>query len=403
MNMPPSKKKNYILDTNVLIENPLSIVTLKNGDDNNIFIPYHVLIELNQLKTNNRLRHIVSKVVDVLLEHQQDIHFIQNDSSVSPFTQEIVDNYILKEIKGSTDIEDPILVTNDRILRLQATLANIKSEEFRDSRPFESESQRYTGFSENGTVPTVNSFTWVEGKPVFHGTNSEETVGYTITNIWNVKPRTVYQNLALFLMQHPNIDLVSVQSEAGFGKTFLALATALYLTLEKRLFEKIYVLKPTIELGAKLGFLPGDIKEKLEPYVKYIQDLLQKLHETRPANKLFLNPGDDMPRYNTKKFEILPLAYIRGMNIENAVVIVDETQNLSRTEVRALLTRMGAGVKCFCLGDTSQIANPYLNESNNGLNWVVRKFKGHGNYAHMVLKGDKSRGPITDLVLKSRL
>lgn len=396
------KKKNYILDTNVLIENPQSVLTLRNGDDNNIFIPYHVLIELNQLKTNNRVRHIVAKVVDVLLENKDKIHFIRNDASISPFTQEIVDNYILKEIQGSKEIDDPILVTNDRILQLQAGMANISCEDFKDSKPFESESQLYTGFVENGDSPVPNSFSWNEGKPLFHGPEGAEIINFTLS-VWGVKPRSAYQNLALFLMQHPTIDLTSVQSEAGFGKTYLALATALYLVMEKRLFEKIYVLKPTIELGSKLGFLPGDVKEKMEPYVRYIQDLLLKLHTHRPANKLFLNPQEETLRYNPKKFEILPLAYIRGMNIENAVVIVDETQNLSRNEVRALLTRMGEGVKCFCLGDTSQVDNPYLSESNNGLNWIVRKFKGFSNYAHMVLKGDKSRGPITDLVLKSKL
>ncbi len=394
--------KNYILDTNVLIENPQSIVTLRNGADNNIFIPYHVLIELNQLKTNNRVRHIVAKVVDVLLEHRDSIHFIHNDASISPFTEEIVDNYILKEIKKSHEIEDPILVTNDRILQLQASLAGVKSEEFKDSKPFESESQLYTGFTPDDQPPVPNSFTWAEGRPVFHGPDGPEVINYSLSP-WSVKPRSIYQTLALALMQNPKIDLVSVQSEAGFGKTFLALATSLYLVLEKRLYEKIYVVKPTIELGAKLGYLPGDVKEKLEPYVKYIHDLLLKLHEARPANKIFLNPNEDQLRYNTKKFEILPLNYIRGMNIENAVVIVDETQNLSRSEVRALLTRMGEGVKCFCLGDTSQVDNPYLSESNNGLNWVVRKFKGFPNYAHIVLKGDRSRGPITDLVLKSKL
>lgn len=400
------KRKNYILDTNVLIENPLSILSLRNGDDNNIYIPYHVLIELNQLKTNNRLRHIVAKVVDVLLENKDSITFIRNDSSISPFTQEIVDNYILKEIQDSREIDDPILVTNDRILRLQASLANIKSEEFKDSKPFESESQLYTGFcpadAPPETPPLANSFTWREGKPVFHGPLGEELINYTCC-VWNVRPRTVYQNLALMLMQHPGIDLVSVQSEAGYGKTFLALATALFLVLEKRAFEKVYVVKPTIELGAKLGYLPGDIKEKMEPYVKYIHDLVLKLHALRPANKLFINPAEEVLRYNTKKFEILPLNFIRGMNIENAIVIIDETQNLSRAEARALLTRMGEGVKCFCLGDTSQVDNPYLSESNNGLNWLVRKFKGFGNYAHIVLKGDRSRGPITDLVLKSKL
>ncbi len=398
-----AKRKNYIVDTNVLIENPYSILSLKNGDDNNIYIPYHVLVELNQLKTNGRLRHIVAKVVDVLLENKDSIQFIQNDSSISHFTQEIVDNYILKEIQSANEIKDPILVTNDRILRLQASLANIKSEEFKDSKPFESESQLFTGFLENPEEqPVPNSFVWNEGKPVFNGPNGPEPIGFT-ASAWNIKPRTVYQNLALFLMQCPFVDLVSIQSEAGFGKTYLALAVALYMVLEKHLYDKIYVVKPTIELGAKLGFLPGDVKEKMEPYVRYILELVLKLHNQRPANKLFVNPGEELLRYNSKKFEILPLAFIRGMNIENAFVIIDETQNLSRNEVRALLTRMGENVKCVCLGDTNQVDNPYLSESNNGLNWIVRKFKGFSNYAHIVLKGDKSRGPITDLVLKSKL
>ena len=397
-----NKKKNYVLDTNVLIENPHSILKLKNGEDNDIFIPYHVLIELNQLKSNQRLRHIVSKVVDVMLANKDSIHFIHNDASISHFADEIVDNHILREITACKDLENPILVTNDKILQLQAGLADIRSEEFKDSMPFESESQRYTGFTENGENPPPNSFSWVEGKPVFHGPDGDETINYTL-NLWNVKPRTVYQNLAMALMQNPTIDLVSIQSEAGFGKTFLALAAGLYLLLERRMFQKIFVVKPVIELGAKMGFLPGDIKEKMEPYVKYIYDLVLKLHALRPANKIFMEPNEESPRYNPKKIEILPLAYIRGMNIENAFVIIDETQNLSRTEVRALLTRMGEGVKCICLGDTSQVDNTYLSESNNGLNWIVRKFKGFANYAHIVLKGDKSRGPITDLVLRSKL
>jgi PhoH-like ATPase len=397
-----NKRKNYVVDTNVLIENPLSIVNLKNGDDNEIYIPYHVLIELNKLKTNPRLRHIVTKVIDVLLENRDSLNFIHNDSSVSPFTQEIVDSYIIKEIQACSDLEDPILVTNDRILQLQASLLNISSEEFKDSRPFESESQMYTGFMENGNDPLANSFTWEDGKPVMHCPDGRKTISYGLA-LWNVKPRTVYQNLAMELMQAPHVDLVTIQSEAGFGKTFLALAAAFYLVLEKRSFDKIYVVKPTIEVGAKMGYLPGDIEEKMEPFVKYIHDLALKLHTHRPANKLFLNPGQDPLKYNPKKFEILPLAYIRGMNLENAFVIIDEAQNLSRSEIRALLTRMGEQVKCVCLGDTSQVDNPYLNESNNGLNWIVRKFKGFHNYAHMVLKGDKSRGPITDLVLKSKL
>jgi PhoH-like ATPase len=123
----------------------------------------------------------------------------------------------------------------------------------------------------------------------------------------------------------------------------------------------------------------------------------------RRANRIFLNPDDPQSPLNPARFELLPLTYIRGMNIENAIVIIDEIQNMSRSECRALLSRMGEGVKCFCLGDTRQVDHPYLNAENNGLNWIVNKFKGNRGYAHLVLKGDKSRGPITDMVIKSGL
>lgn len=397
----PGRKKNYVIDTNVLIENPNSVKALRNGNENNIFIPYHVLMELETLKNTPKLRHIVSKVIANLIENRENITFLRNGEADSPFTH-IVDNYILREIEGAAGIQDPILVTNDRLLQLQASLRNIKSEELRDSKPFESDSQLYTGFVEEGEDAPPNSFAWRDGKPVLNAPDGEKVIGY-VNDVWNLKPRTVYQNLALELICSGHVDLVSIQSEAGFGKTYLALAAALYQVLERKLYDKIFVVKPTIEIGAKLGYLPGDIAEKMEPYMKYIFDLLVKLHKLRPANKVFVNPGEEVLRLNAKKFEILPLGYVRGMNIENAFVIIDEAQNLSRTEVRALLTRMGEGVKCVCLGDTSQVDNPYLNEANNGLNWIVRKFKGFANYGHIVLKGDRSRGPITDMVLKSKL
>lgn len=91
------------------------------------------------------------------------------------------------------------------------------------------------------------------------------------------------------------------------------------------------------------------------------------------------------------------------MEQQKNYVIIDEMQNMSRTECRTLLSRMGEGVKCVCLGDTRQVDNPYLSPENNGLNWVVKKFKGSKVYSHIVLKGEKSRGPITDLVIATGL
>jgi PhoH-like ATPase len=393
--------KNYVLDTNVLIENPKSIDILRNGSENNVFIPYHVLMELNKLKTDPRLSHIITKVVESLIKNKSHIKIIRNPDLSTPYT-DIADNYILSEIQSNPDIQDPILVTNDKIFRLQAEFLDIHSEEFRDSKPFESESQLYTGFVEENEEVIPNSFSWENGKPVFHGSGGPKIINYTM-DVWKVTPRSVYQNLALDLMMNPDIDLLTIQSEAGFGKTFLALASALELVLFNKSHSKIHIIKPTHEIGPKLGYLPGDISEKIAPYMKYIYNLLEKLHSIRKANKIFLDPDQGNFQLNPKKIEILPLGFVRGMTIENCFVVIDETQNLSRYEIRSLLSRMGEGVKCVCLGDTRQVDNPHLNESNNGLNWIVKKMKGLNNYAHLVLKGDKSRGPITDMVIKSRL
>ncbi|MUM76701.1 phosphate starvation-inducible protein PhoH [Pseudodesulfovibrio sp. F-1] len=394
-------QKHFVLDTNVLIENPKCITALRNGQENQIYIPYTVLTELDGLKKDPRIGHIVSQAVQAILRDEL-VTIFPPDFALT-LTDDVMDDRILKEILHMGPIE-ATLITNDRILQLKAKCFGIPSEEYRDSDPFRSESQRYTGFVEDDEDLVPNCFRWESGTPVFHGPEGPKAIAYT-HEIWGVRPRSVYQNLALELMLAEGIDLVSIQSEAGYGKTFLSLAAALYLTLERKdnPFRKIYLVKPVVEIGAKMGYLPGDIEEKMLPYIKYIQDLLVKLHDIRPANRIFLNPEGDSFRLNPKKFEIQPVAFIRGMNIENAVVIVDEMQNLSRGETRALLTRMGEGVKCICLGDTRQVDNPYLNESNNGLNWTVKKLKGFKNYAHMVLKGDRSRGPITDIVLKSKL
>ncbi|EGJ49317.1 PhoH family protein [Desulfocurvibacter africanus] len=399
------QRKQFIVDTNVLLEDPECIRKLRNGIENDVFVPYHVLLELNKLKKDARLAHIAAKVVKNLLEDRDKYVVLDTDKVAEPF-QDLVDGYILDEVQRS-GLAEPILVTNDKILQLLAAKRGIKSEFYRESVPFKSDAEYFTGFVASREERVPNCFFWEEGKPVFWGRDEEgrfeeKAVSYQ-HKVWNVTPRNVYQNLAIELLTNPCIDVVSIQSEAGYGKSFLALAAALHLVLERKDQRKIYVVKPMIEIGQKLGYLPGGVEEKMEPYTRYVGDLMSKLHATRPANRLFLDAEQYPPKFDPKKFELLPLNYIRGMTIENAVVIIDEMQNMSRSECRALLSRMGEGVKCFCLGDIRQVDHPYLNQENNGLNWLVKKFKGAENYAHLVLKGEKSRGPITDLVIKSGL
>lgn len=382
-------KKTYVVDTNVLLEDENCLDRLRNGEENEVVIPYKVIEELDGLKKDPKKRELVLRAVEALNKNFEHIRFVRDKHIHSN------DATILKSALAQGD--DPVMVTNDRIFQLLCRMEGIRSEEYQSSKPIQSESESYTGFALEGEPPVANSFEWIDGKPHYHSNAGDKVIDYE-HEVWKVKPRNVYQNLAFELLLDSSLDLVTLQSQAGYGKTFLALAAALFLTLEKKAFEKIYVVKSPIEIGPAMGFLPGDVLEKLEPYYRPFYDLVNKLHRYRPAKRLY--ESEQTGKFDRKVFEVLPLAFVRGMNLEHAIVIVDEMQNLSRAEARALLTRMGEGTRCFCLGDTKQVDNPYLNEFNNGLNWVVTLCKGQPNYGHLVLKGSKSRGLITDLILK---
>jgi PhoH-like ATPase len=396
-------KKSYCVDTSVLIDNPKSIEILRNGSENDIYLSAETIEELDGLKKNPRISHIIKEVTDELIKFQNEIIVIDYKSTSKK------DNKILNDmvsfLQENKDLGEPfIFVTNDRILKFKAIKLGIETQDFKDSHPYKSESQLYTGFIDINTETYINNcFYWVDGKLKYWDSSKEKAIDYE-NAIWTVKPKTPYQNAAMELLLNEKLDLVSIQSSAGYGKTFIALATALYWVLEKKKFKKIFILKHHIDVGSeKLGFLPGNVDEKVEPYARAIHDLVLKLHDLRPANKLFHDPKAPDLEFNKKFFEFLPLNYIRGMNIDNAFVIVDECQNFSRQEMKVILSRMGENVRVVCLGDVEQIDAPILNESNNGLNWTVRAFKGQPTYGHIVLKGKNSRGPIADMVRNSIL
>lgn len=400
-------RKAYILDTNILIENPDCLDIFRNGQENKVYIPYSVIMELDRIKTRSDLSHLVAVVAERL---EKDMHFeiIQIPGKVYSGSR-TNDNDILDDVRFAHanpdqffgDLE-PVVVSNDKIFRVRLKCEGILSQEFDDSKPFQSLSQIYTGFVKNDQQRIANCFFWDEqGRLWFEGNGA--CIDYE-RNPWGIKPRNIYQNCAMELMLNENIDIITLQSEAGFGKTHIALACAMELVLKKpKAFSKIFIFKPVVEIGERLGYLPGDEQEKLAPYMRGVTDLIIKLHGQRPANALFAESKNSAMQLNAKKIEVISLNFIRGMNIDDAVVIIDEAQNMTRYETRALLTRMGDHVKCFVLGDTNQVDHPYLNAFNNGLNWIVTKFQGHRNYGHIVLKGNKSRGPITDLVLKTGL
>ena len=278
-------KKQYIIDTNVLLEDPNALFKLRNGNENSVFIPYHVLLELDKLKKNSKLAHIIARVIRYLTDNPEQYQIL-NSSDIAPKYSKLADHHILDEIQQS-GLTQPILVTNNKIFQLQARLRGIQSEIYKEAVPFKSEAEYFTGFVSDRNEAVPNAFMWNDrGKPVFFGIQGEKLIDYQ-HRVWKVTPRNVFQNLALELMTNRDIHIVSIQSEAGYGKSYLALATALYLVLEKKSHEKIYLIKPMIEIGQKLGYLPGRIDEKMEPYTRYIIDLMIKLHRLRAANKIF--------------------------------------------------------------------------------------------------------------------
>lgn len=391
--------KNYILDTNILIEDPTAIYTLRNGTENNIYIPYHVLMELDELKKTRDLGPIANYAISLIEKESDWINIINGKTSHSKLTKNY-DSFILDEVKF-LDVEDPILVTNDKLARIRAKEENINSQEFHDSNPYKSESQIYTGFSNDLDNIIKNSFTLEKGKPVFHG-KEEKVIDYE-HNVWNINPKDIYQNLAFELLLNEDLDLITIQSEAGKGKTTLALAAALYLIFQKKSQKKLVVTKlPTEEYT--MGHLPGDLDEKFAPSIRPIRDLIMKLHHKRNITKKAFKDEDDKTEDFKKNFiELLPFNYIQGLNIENSILIIDEAQNLTRRQMRTILTRCSENTRVFAIGDTRQVQNPYTNEENNGLNWIVKLCKGEKNFGHIVLSGKKSRGPVTDLVLKTGL
>jgi PhoH-like ATPase len=404
--------KHYCVDTNILLDEENAIEILINGKDggntNVVYVPYTVLSELDGLKKDQKLCNRVSRAVDKLLEYKDQVKLLQKlaDSSYGN-KGKINDDRILEEIQLS-NVDGIILVSNDKLLRFKAEKKGIKAEAFKYSNPWLSASQKYTGFVEESDAYISNSFFWREGKLHYNMSATSELAVAKIIDyenvLWTLKPKTPYQNALMELIKDPKVEVVSIQSEAGYGKTALSIAGAIELFMKEkeedksRKYKKIFIFRPNEEIGNKLGYLPGDVDEKMEVYFRPIKDLLEKLHDQKAIPKIWKDPKAQELEVNKKKLELLPINFLRGMNCSDCIVIIDEAQNLSRSEARTILSRMGQNVKVIITGDVQQIDNPYLNSDNNMLSWVVAKFKGSKNYGHIVLKGKNSRGPIADLV-----
>ncbi|MBW8879803.1 MAG: PhoH family protein, partial [Acidobacteria bacterium] len=207
--------------------------------------------------------------------------------------------------------------------------------------------------------------------------------------VWGIRPRNKEQHCALDLLLCDDIKLVTLIGKAGTGKTMLALATGLQKVVEEQLYSKLLVSRPIFPLGRDVGYLPGDIEQKLNPWMQPIYDNVEFLMS---LSKQELKTGRSYQELiDLGYIEIEPLTYIRGRSIPNQYIIVDEAQNLTPHEVKTIITRVGEATKVVLTGDPYQIDNPYVDATSNGLTTVVEKFKGEAVAGHVTLsKGERS-------------
>src|SRR5258708_10281124 len=238
---------------------------------------------------------------------------------------------------------------------------------------------------------TSNHFYTLTGKKnsvsVFYNSKTAQLEKVTEQPVFNIFPKNMEQAFAIHALLHPDIKLVSIQGNAGTGKTLLALASALE---QRKYYRQIYVTRPIVPLSNKdIGFLPGDVKSKIDPYMPPICDTLKFITDQFVDAEQMQAKIDEL--VTNDKILVAPLAFVRGRTLSKIFFIVDEAQNLTPHEIKTIISRAGENSKFVFTGDIYQIDTPYLDSERNGLSDLIDKAKGHPLYAHITLqKGERS-------------
>jgi PhoH-like ATPase len=434
----PRKKKNpskiFILDTSVILYNHNAIYSF---EDNDVAIPITVLEELDNFKKGNDTKNFEARefirIMDKLSANSTLTNWIKidrpnagsfkvvmNENSQVDARQIFDGNKPDHRILNAAQVmqeENPdrrvILVTKDINLRLKAKSLNLPAEDFETGKIADVESL-YPGKStievpDKALIDKMyadgmcdpeeldidelipNHYFILKNESAsalaYYNPILEKIERVEKSPAYKILPRNAEQVFALHAIKNPKVKLVTLQGVAGTGKTLLALAGALDI---KKNFKQIYLARPIVPLSNKdIGFLPGDIKDKLNPYMEPLWDNLKFIqNQYSESDKEYKKISDAL---ETEKLVITPLAYIRGRSISNVCFIVDEAQNLTPHEVKTIITRAGENTKIIFTGDIYQIDTPYLDAQSNGLSFLIDKIKNHPIYAHVRLeKGERS-------------
>ncbi|RNE69592.1 PhoH family protein [Vibrio cholerae] len=444
--MGDTDRKLFVLDTNILLHEPLAIYSFKEHD---VVIPMTVLEELDRIKDSKRDVARDARVAIRALEHlfhdatpeeitegiplsKQEgatgtisiLADYELDETVKAFTDKEGDNRILNAVLYLQAQRTPravVLVTKDINMRLRAKGAGVLYvEDYRTDQLIDDIQYLTKGFQTRpgsfwDSVEDVASYTL--GGKTFHKLDRApfdptflnqyvidedsdfaarvETIdGDKLTlrdlsrermmhrKAWGITPKNIYQGMALDALLDPDIDLVILTGAAGSGKTLLAMAAALEQTVERKMFDKIIVTRNTPDIGESIGFLPGTEEEKMMPWLASVTDTLEALHKNDHCTDGSLKYICDKANIQFKSIN-----FMRGRSIQNAFVLLDECQNLTASQIKTIITRCGEGTKIVCSGNLAQIDSHYLTPVTSGLTYMVERFKNFEGSANIHLNG----------------
>ncbi|KKC47023.1 MULTISPECIES: PhoH family protein [Paenibacillus] len=432
--------KIFVLDTNVLLHDPQALYAF---DDNEVIIPAVVLEEIDSKKRladelGRNARH-VSRLLDgmreegrlhegiplprggllkVELNHRSYVRVqemfgeMSNDNRILA----VALNYHMEEEEDGAG-RDVVLVSKDVLVRIKADVLGLQAEDYLSDRAVEP-SDVYTGtatlFVHPSIIDEFYSYRFLSIKSLqlssrLHpnefiilrdelGTSKSallkvsqdgarlEPLYLSNDPVWGITARNAQQRMALELLLNDDIPLVTLTGKAGTGKTLLALAAGLLKIEDEHKYKKLLIARPVVPMGKDIGYLPGEKDEKLRPWMQPIYDNLEFLFDTKKSgdiDKILMGLGS---------IQVEALTYIRGRSIPGQFIIIDEAQNLSRHEVKTIVSRVGEGSKIVLMGDPEQIDHPYLDSMSNGLTHIVESFKQEGLSGHINLeKGERSK------------
>lgn len=436
--------KIFVLDTNVLLHDPNALFAF---EQNEVVIPAVVLEEIDSKKRNvdeiGRNARTVSRLLDgfrqmghlhsgvplpaggvliVELNHRSfvKVHEMFGDMSNDNRILAVALNYMLEQ-QDQPQQKQVVLVSKDVLVRVKADVLGLMAEDYLSDLTVRSSDELYSGHLTLQVHPAVidefYTYRYLPLKQLSTGSSKvrlhpnefailRDEMGTSksallkvssdkakleplfLSNdpVWGITARNAQQRMALELLLNDDIPLVTLAGKAGTGKTLLTLAAGLLKVEDERRYKKLLIARPVVPMGKDIGYLPGEKEEKLRPWMQPIYDNLEYLFDTKKAgdiDKILMGMGN---------IQVEALTYIRGRSIPGQFIIIDEAQNLSKHEVKTIVSRVGEGSKIVLLGDPEQIDHPYLDSASNGLTYLVERFKTEGISGHITLeKGERSK------------